>query len=234
MPFADAMTIVYTSPVFTMVLSSIFFKDKCKLYKVLCTISLFAGVILVLQPPSLFGEPKTENKPIATDLNYKGYYFGAFMAFVSSFSAALHCVIVGRLFRNSTTNSALLLAFYAGFGQMVVTLPSAILDKNQSVFSKNITQISGTTWVILIIVVVLGLIAFVLFNLAIRFIEPVYVSFVGVLEIVMAYIIQVVVFDTLPKFFGILGSIIVATTVFSAPLEKWISQKLPKSLQSIF
>ena len=234
MPFADAMTIVYTSPVFTMVLSIIFFKDRCKLYKGLCIISLFAGVILVLQPPILFGEPKTEIKPYATDLKYKGYYFGAFMAFVSSFSSALHCVIVGRLLRNSTTYSAMLLAFYAGFGQMVVTLPSAILDDNQSVFSKNIINISETTWVILIIVAVLGLIAFVSFNLAIRFIEPVYVSFVGVLEIVMAYIVQAIVFHTLPNLFGILGSIIVAATVFCAPLEKWISQKLPKPLQNIF
>ena len=234
MPFADAMTIVYTAPVFTMVLSSIFFKDRFKFYKIFCTILLLFGVILVLQPPKLFGQPKTEDNPNTTESRYRGFYFGSFMAFLSSFSIAWHGVAVGRLLKNSTTNSAMLLAFYAGFGQMIVTLPFAMIDENQTIFSENLIQISETTWVVMLVVVALGLMAFLAINLAISFIEPVYVNFIGVLEIVMAYIIQVVVFHTSVNVCGVLGSMIVALTVFSVPLEKWISNKLPECIQKCF
>ena len=87
---------------------------------------LFSGVILVLQPPFIFD--KVEVLPTKENGNY---YFGASMAFASSIAGGFHYVIVGRLLRNSTTNSALLLAFYGGFGGLLVLLPAVYLDDNQ-------------------------------------------------------------------------------------------------------
>ena len=89
-------------------------------------------------------------------------------------------------------------------------------------------------WVELCTIAVLGLIGFVTVNVSIQHIKPLYVSFVGVSEIVLAYIAQIVVFSLVPNLFGIIGSIIVVLVVSALPLETMISEKLPSSLKTIF
>ena len=235
MPFGDAVTIIFTTPITTMILSSLFLNDTCKLYKWFCSISLFAGVMLVLQPPFIFGKSEDITDFGIMKNNYgREYYFGACMALMSSFAGAIHLVIVGRLFKNSTTNSAMLLAFYGGFGGLLVISPAAFLDDNQRIFSMDIITISWTKWASLSVVALLGLIGFVAINLSIKQIKPVYVSFVGVLEIVMAYIAQVLIFHTPPTLYSITGSIIVLITVIALPLESMIYAKLPNSMQNVF
>jgi drug/metabolite transporter (DMT)-like permease len=229
MPFGDAMTIIFTAPIFTMVLSKIFLNDTCKLYKLICAMALLSGVTLVLQPPFIFDKMEV----LPTKENGK-YYFGASMAFASSIAGGFHYVIVGRLLRNSTTNSALLLAFYGGFGGLLVLLPVVYLDDNQRIFSTNIVNISGQTWAELSAIAVLGLIGFVTINVSMKHIKPIYVSFVSVSEIVLAYIAQIVVFSMVPNVFGIVGSLIVILAVCALPLETIISEKLPSSLRPIF
>ena len=174
------------------------------------------------------------NTDISKTKDNDNYYFGASMAFASSISGGFHYVIVGRLFKNSTSNSALLLAFYGGFGGLLILLPAAYLDDNQRILSRNILNISGRMWVELCTIAVLGLIGFVTVNVSIQHIKPLYVSFVGVSEIVLAYIAQIVVFSLVPNLFGIIGSIIVVLVVCVLPLETMISEKLPSSLKSIF
>ena len=235
MPFGDAITIVFTCPIITMVISTLFLNDKCKVYKWLCSISLFAGVLLVVQPPFLFEKSEMSSRSTTTKTTSgREYTFGVCMALMSSLAGAFHLVIVGRLFKNNTTNSAILLAFYGGFGGLLIILPAAFLDDNQRIFTKEIIAISWTTWASLALVSLLGLIGFVTINLSIKQIKPVYVSFVGVLEVVMAYVAQVLIFHTPPGLYSILGSIIVVTTVVALPFESMIYEKLPKSMQNIF
>ena len=89
-------------------------------------------------------------------------------------------------------------------------------------------------WVELCTIAVLGLIGFVTVNVSIQHIKPLYVSFVGVSEIVFAYIAQIVVFGMVPNLYGIIGSVIVVLVVCALPLETMISEKLPCSLKRIF
>ena len=236
MPFGDALTIIFTSPIFTMMISTVYLKERCKCFKVLCAVTLFVGVLFVLQPPILFNATGDgiENSGDNKESSEYSYYFGASMALVASVAGAFHYVIVGRLFKNSTTNSAMLLAFHGGFGAMLVIIPAAFIDKNQSIFSKNIFNLSGTIWIALLLVAVLGLIAFVAINLSLKYISPVYVSFIGVLEIVMAYVSQVLIFKTMPNLFGIMGSFIVVATVFVLPLETIIAEKMPRHIKHLF
>ena len=236
MPFGDALTIIFTSPIFTMMISTVYLKERCKFFKVLCAVTLFVGVLFVLQPPILFNatDDGTENSGNNNESSEYSYYFGASMALVASVTGAFHYVVVGRLFKNSTTNSAMLLAFHGGFGAMLVITPAAFIDKHQSIFSKNIFNLSGTIWIALLLVALLGLIAFVSINLSLKYISPVYVSFIGVLEIVMAYVSQVLIFKTIPNLFGIMGSFIVVATVFVLPLETMIAEKMPSNIKHFF
>ena len=236
MQFGDALTIIFTSPIFAMMMSTVYLKESCKCFKVLCAVTLFVGVLFVLQPPILFnGKEDSESRGgTNTGLNGHSYLFGASMALIASLAGACHHVVVGRLFKNSTTSSAMLLAFHGGFGAMIVITPAAFLDENQSIFSKNILNLSGTIWMAILSVALLGLMAFVSINLSLKYISPVYVSFLGVLEIIMAYVSQVLIFNTIPNLFGIIGSIIVVATVLVLPLEKIIAEKLPNRIKPFF
>ena len=148
------------------------------------------------------------------------------MAFLSSIASAVHKVSVGRLCKNSTTNSAILLAFYGGFGGLCVTLPAAFLNHGQRIFSAEIVSISKTTWAALSTVASLGLVGFVAVNLSIKKTSPVFSSFVACIEIAFAYVAQSFIFDTVPNVFGIVGSIIVIGTVSTLPIKEIISQKM--------
>ena len=176
--------------------------------------------------PFIFGQPKTTRSTDFTKIDKnREYYFGAAMAFVSAISASFHYVIVGRLLKNSTTNSATLLAFHGGFGGLLVIIPALLLNTDQRLFSSNIANINPSTWAALSTVAVLGLTAFVAVNLAIKQINPILVSFVHCIEIVFAYIAQVCLFNMMPDIFGIIGSILVIVTVCALPFEELIPKE---------
>ena len=50
----DAMTIIYTAPIFTMVFSLIFLRIRQGIWKIFFALILMIGVILVIRPPFLF------------------------------------------------------------------------------------------------------------------------------------------------------------------------------------
>ena len=50
----DALTIIYTSPMFTMLFSFLFLRIQQGLWKISCACCLMVGVILVVRPPFLF------------------------------------------------------------------------------------------------------------------------------------------------------------------------------------
>ena len=54
MPLGDAMTIILSSVLPTIILAAIFLKERLRLYKILCSILVVTGIVLVLRPPFLF------------------------------------------------------------------------------------------------------------------------------------------------------------------------------------
>ena len=58
MPIGDAAAIIFSSPLPTMILSSLFLGHSLRLYKIGCGAMLFLGVLLVVKPPFLFKEFK--------------------------------------------------------------------------------------------------------------------------------------------------------------------------------
>lgn len=51
----DFGAISFSSPVFTMILSVFIIKDKCGIYRILVSIVLMVGVVVISRPPALFG-----------------------------------------------------------------------------------------------------------------------------------------------------------------------------------
>ena len=50
----DFGAIVFSSPVFTMIFSVFLLKDKCGVYRVIISIILVIGVVIISRPPALF------------------------------------------------------------------------------------------------------------------------------------------------------------------------------------
>ena len=58
LPIGDALTIIFSEPLWTLVLSKIFLKTRIGWWKLLFSIVLISGVVLCTQPPFLFASPQ--------------------------------------------------------------------------------------------------------------------------------------------------------------------------------
>ena len=61
MPLGDAMVIILSSVLPTVILSRIFLKERLKLYKLICTVLILCGIILITRPPFLFKDTIISN-----------------------------------------------------------------------------------------------------------------------------------------------------------------------------
>ena len=57
LPIGDFSAVAFSSPVFTMALSSLLLRERCGVYRALVAALLVAGVLLLTHPPLLFGAP---------------------------------------------------------------------------------------------------------------------------------------------------------------------------------
>merc|ERR1719167_785514 len=127
MPVADAITLIFTSPLFTMILAAVFMKDKVTIIKTISGAVLMAGIVLVTKPSILFHNdynvflneslvrPNASydwtkefqkeiilwldpRTPIPSDDDPKFYYFiGAMIALCCSFFSAAIIIIATKL-----------------------------------------------------------------------------------------------------------------------------------------
>ena len=81
-PMGDALTVVYASPLFTMILSFIFLGHRLRLYKFSFALVLIVGIVLVVRPPFLF--PNKDQKT-----NHKSHDVHYFWGIASAFGGAI-------------------------------------------------------------------------------------------------------------------------------------------------
>ena len=61
-PLGDALTIIYTAPIFTMIFSYIFLRTRQGFWKIFLATLLMIGVILVIRPPLIFSQNPPKSK----------------------------------------------------------------------------------------------------------------------------------------------------------------------------
>ena len=72
-PIGDALTVVYSNPIFTMIFSAIFLGNRLRLYKITLGLVLSLGIVLVVKPPFLF--PDIVNHTFNNSSNINRYVF---------------------------------------------------------------------------------------------------------------------------------------------------------------
>ena len=63
MPLGDALTLIFSAPLSTMVLAAIFLGHRLRLFKITAGILLIIGTVLVIKPPFLFKPEDDDSNP---------------------------------------------------------------------------------------------------------------------------------------------------------------------------
>ena len=77
MPLGDAMTLLFTAPLSTMIAAALFLGHRLRLYRIFNVILLVSGAVLVIRPPFIFEavqifdgfEDYIENDPLTKNFN---------------------------------------------------------------------------------------------------------------------------------------------------------------------
>ena len=185
MPIGDALTIVFTEPLWTLVLSKLILKIRIGLWKIGWGFALLMGMVLCIQPPFLF--PSSSTSEDDTDSkNMEDYYFGVGLAISTAVAGSMANVAIAKCEKVSSK----VMVFYNGLGGVILALMCSYYDsENSIVFS--ISSISLNTWLLLLLLGLSGIMGYFSMTRSLRLIPPTTVAVLRALEIILAYIAQV-------------------------------------------
>ena len=259
MPLGDAMTIILSSVLPTMILAAIFLKEKLRLCKLLCTILVITGLLLVIRPPFLFSDRIEVMKNFSNDnsmefvlnqtlfesmnpsvitINSRShyYYIAAFAAFICMLSSATFRILMKVLVQNKTTSSLGIPLFYTGMANLILALVLPAFGGDQRILfpSTQVQKYDVEQWIGLFVQAILGVANYSSLFMATKLISPTLVSFIRTSEIMLAYIIQVTFMGTQPYITSLIGSCCVMIACIGIILETSCRQRLHPKIQNLF
>ena len=185
MPIGDALTIVFTEPLWTLVLSKLILKIRIGLWKIGWGFALLLGMILCIQPPFLFPS-NSSSEDDEDDKSLEDYYFGVGLAISTAVAGSMANVAIAKCEKVSSK----VMVFYNGLGGVLLALMCSYYDsENSIVFS--ISSISLNSWLLLVLLGLSGIMGYFSMTRSLRLIPPTTVAVLRALEIILAYIAQV-------------------------------------------
>lgn len=215
----DAMAIIFSSPVFTIIFEWIFVqKPRGISLKLMISLVLLSGVILIIQPP-FFGFPQNDNFSNSTQTEQTEFNYGGM-------SAALSTAIIGGLCnvsawyctKNGTITSTVLAAYSGATGLFVSILIGLIFSDTDRIMSELITSITAEDWGWIVLVSVLSILAFWSQMASLRWIAASTLGSLQALEVLFAYFVQIVVMEEPANALALIGSTIVIISVSAISL----------------
>jgi len=209
LPLGDSTTIVFSSPVLVMVFSICILKEHCGLFRIVAGISLLTGVVLIAKPPILFGG-NMENYDLI------GYTLVSLACFMSAIGIVLTKKISKKIEKT-------VILFYLGLASAIcggIGLFSLGTPSNPAMWE----------WGTSLGIGVLGLMQQYCLIYAVTLESPSRVMIVRQMQIVFAYVVQIVMFDTMPKWTDLLGAGLVLATVMLITLERQVSSLVARIL----
>ena len=259
MPLGDAMTIILSSVLPTMILAAIFLKERLRLYKSSCAVLVITGIVMVIRPPFIF-ENSTKIVMDQTSHNIKQnlinqtstatfahsiqiddsrdhcYYTGAIAALVCMMSTAIYRILMKVLVQNKSTSSFAIPLFYVSIAILIAASVIPALGGDQKILfpSKMVEKYDNLQWIFLFVVAILGIAQdFARFK-AIRLISPTLASFILTSEIVVSYIVQITLFNTEPDVTSLIGSGLVMMACIGIVLENWMISIVHPTIKDLF
>jgi len=204
LPIGDAITIIFTEPIWTLLLSRVIFGTKISLRMVASCILLMVGAVVVVQPPGLFPPPEAEvtihpGQPAPSAL------VGAALALAASVAGAGQNVLISGLVEVPPC----VLLLHSGIGGLACTLGMALLDPSDRLGPAEVASIPLSELLLLLCLGVIGLLGFASLTKALQVIPPTTVAVLRSLEVVMAFAMQAVVLGLPPTILDLVGGAVV-------------------------
>jgi drug/metabolite transporter (DMT)-like permease len=139
MPLGDAMALLFTAPLSTMILAAIFLRHNVRLYRIVNAFLLITGAILVIQPTFIFN-----HFPNLTP-NHHDYYY--YIGAVVALSAALFDGFVNIAINYCKQVQPLVLLWWAGIGAIIFSFIGFAFDPNARMLSDDIIDIPYSHWI---------------------------------------------------------------------------------------
>ena len=198
LPLGDALTIIFTEPLFTVILSLIFLRVRIGVWKAALCLGLAAGMILCVQPPFIFSQRRAAADDDANDTAawnisslvfgdgnasaveaqppapFSGnYYFGVILAIGCAVCGSLCNITINRV-GNDVSSTALV--FYSGLGGVVVAIVGSLADRQMDRVVGAIESFSVDNWVILVAVSAVGIVGYLCYTASLKSVTPTSVS----------------------------------------------------------
>jgi len=235
----DALTIILTEPIWTLLLAKIFHKTPIGLWKFGFSCSLFVGATLCSQPPIFFAKSQSvqfedqdetvkiltkdevkfsDNQTVIEETQYvdiSQFYTGL----VFAIGAAVFGAIANILVSKCSSYSSLLLTFWSGIGAAVVAILYGHFYDTEDQVMTDPGAIPLPDFITLIVLAALGLLGFLLLTRALHLLPPSTVSVIRVTEIIFAYILQSIFMDKVPNTLALVGCSLVILSVIGVSAE---------------
>ena len=259
MPLGDAMTIILSSVLPTMILAAIFLKERLRLYKCSCAVLVISGIVMIIRPPFIFENSikivmdqtshctkqnfinQTSTAKIAPSIQIDHsrdhfYYTGAIAALVCMMSTATYRIMMKVLAQNKSTSSFAIPLFYVSIAILIAAsvLPAFSGDQRILFPSKMVEKYDIWQWIFLFVATILGIAQHIARFKAISLISPTLSSFIRSSETVVSYILQITLFDTEPNLTSLIGSGLVMMACIGVILENWIISIVHPTIKDLF
>jgi len=228
MPLGDALTIVFTEPLWTILLSRIILSIRISAWKMIFGCLLISGMVLCIQPPFLFTSSSSNsslNTSQATDHEDRreaviteketDYYIGVIFALGTAVTGALANVSIARCERVSSK----VLVFYSGLGGVLISLICAAFDSENKIIL-NISAVEDSSWLLLLVLGLMGILGYFALTRSLRLIPPTTVAVLRAMEIILAYAVEALVMGEIPNGLSLSGSTLVMVSVVAFAMEQ--------------
>ena len=160
------------------------------------------------------------------------YIYGISAALLASFSRGCQATTISYLHKNKSTKSANLIGLYSGLGGLIIPLIALLFNIHQFVeFNKNTDAITESG---LICIGIFGALGTFMLIKSIELIGSVLESFCRTSDIIIAYAIQVILFQEEINLFSFLGSVFIIGSIMLMAAEKVVVENVPfKFLRNI-
>ena len=259
MPLGDAMTIMLSSVLPTMIFAAIFLNERLRFYKICCAILIITGLVLVIRPPFLFEKPNLhiteeglkKDTKISTyqmnrgnissylqvgDSKFQYYYIGAFFALVCMLTSAIQRIMIKLLLQNKSTCPIAISMFYYNIANLLAALILPLFGGGQRIIlpSADVENYNLRQWLGLLAIAVLDFGQFVTRFMSLKLVGPTVMGFIRTSEIIMAYIVQVTFLGSKAYMTALIGSGLVMIACIGVIFESSILKRLHPNIRPLF
>ncbi|KAJ9598503.1 hypothetical protein L9F63_010823 [Diploptera punctata] len=207
LPLGDATTIIFSSPVFVMIMSFLFLREPCGFFRTLIVCLLLTGVVLISKPPFIFHT-----------FGHEYDIFGYICAIGATLFTALNIVIMRKCKDVHFSVVVLQLSVWG----LIVSATVLVFFGHQHHHNALTVPKGWYEWGLAVLVSVFGLSGQVLVAKALGLEGAGRVAVTRSLDIVLAFVLQVFAFGEIPDFLSITGALLVLGCVMGMGMEEHI------------